>query len=164
MKKTFYRDIAKVVWHPYLPMWVECMIKCLQITKFIHSKLSQEFTKSRSWLVTRTIFIALLPSEEVVDLHPWQVKILVSNKYDTLCMKMFHLFPVMILSIWKLLIFHNLSITDHNSFCLAWFWRHLLHLQVSYLLVTIFRYYINCILADFRFKKEKNRYIFIWIF
>lgn len=81
MKKTFYRDIAKVVWHPYLPMWVECMIKCLQITKFIHSKLSQEFTKSRSWLVTRTMFIALLPSEEVVDLHPWQVKILVSNKW-----------------------------------------------------------------------------------
>lgn len=69
-------------------------------------------------------------------------------------MKMFHLFPVMILSIWKLLIFHNLSITDHNSFCLAWFWRHLLHLQVSYLLVSIFCYYINCILADFRFKKN----------
>lgn len=69
---------------------------------------------------------------------------------------MFHLFPVMILSIWKHLIFHNLSITDHNSFCLAWFWRHLLHLQVSYLLVTIFRYYINCILADLDLKKKKT--------
>lgn len=40
-----------------------------------------EFTKSRSWLVTSTMFIALLSSEEVVDLHPWQVKILVSNKW-----------------------------------------------------------------------------------
>lgn len=32
----------------------------------------------------------------------------------------------------------------------------MLHLQVSYLLVTIFRYYINCILADLDLKKKKT--------